>query len=340
MERDCPPAGPAGSNDDGDDGAPRLPQPTPPTSALGSIPVVEYDAGHLCGHCGDRRSFTSATVYCPSTGGSLPSVVLVGGWLCGERVLAAWGPYLASHGIVAMTVGTPAPHRDMPEDRCRALLDAGRALQTEHGREGSGLFGRLDPSRRAVMGYSLGGGGAQLAALADPELKCAIALAPHSGKDFGARFPDKLTDSVPTLFLVGSADKEAPARDMSRPHYDMTGAPSLLLEIAGGDHYVVNGPTGGNERDFNGDAELGLCVNAVCSMFCGLAPCGGYGHGTGPSGVAAAGAARGAIGEVALAWLRLFLQGDEGARPRLLERPGIASGFESKGVRPEDMERL
>ena len=89
-----------------------------------------------------------------------------------------------------------------------------------------------------------------------------------------------------------------------------------------------------------GDAELGLCVNAVCSMFCGLAPCGGYGYGTGPSGVAEAGAARGAIGEAALAWLRLLLQGDEGARPWLLERPGIASGFESKGVRPEDMERL
>jgi len=58
------------------------------------------------------------------------------------------------------------------------------------------------------MGYSLGGGGAQLAALDDPSLKCAIALAPHSHGH--ASFSQKLTDSVPMLFLVGNADSEDP----------------------------------------------------------------------------------------------------------------------------------
>ena len=41
---------------------------------------------------------------------------------------------------------------------------------------------------------------------------------------------------------------------------------------------------------------------------------------------------RGAVGGVALAWLRLFLQGDENARSQLAVRPDIASGFESSGV--------
>ena len=43
-------------------------------------------------------------------------------------------------------------------------------------------------------------------------------------------------------------------------------------------------------------------------------------------------APRGAVGGVALAWLRLFLQGDENARSQLAVRPDIASGFESSGV--------
>ena len=43
-------------------------------------------------------------------------------------------------------------------------------------------------------------------------------------------------------------------------------------------------------------------------------------------------APRGAVGGVALAWLRLFLQGDESARSQLAVRPDIACGFESSGV--------
>lgn len=302
-------------------------------SALGSNTVAHYDAQHLC----TAGSFSSATVYYPSTGGSsLPSVVLVGGWLCGEQVLAAWAPFFASHGIVAMTIGTPFPHRDMPSARSRALLDGSKALQKENSRRDSKLFGRLDTSRRAVMGYSLGGGGAQLAALDDPTLKCAIALAPHSGDT--SSFPANLTPSVPMLFIVGDADKDAPARDFSWPHYNATGAPKLFFEITGGDHFIVTGPSGGNGKDFEKGRELEFCCNWMCAMCCGCAPC-PSGFGTGPSGLAEDNASHGAIGGVALAWLQLFLQGDESARSRLLQRPGIASRFESKGIDSEEMQR-
>ena len=83
----------------------------------------------------------------------LPSIVIVGGWGCGEQVQAAWAPFYASHGIVAMTIGTPAPWKDFCEARAIALLDASVALQSEHARAGSVLLGRLDTSNRAVHGY-------------------------------------------------------------------------------------------------------------------------------------------------------------------------------------------
>ena len=57
-----------------------------------------------------------------------------------------------------------------------------------------------------------------------------------------------------------------------------------------------------------------------------------FGYTNGPGGHARDHAPRGAIGGVALAWLRLFLQGDESARSQLAIRPDIASGFESSGV--------
>ena len=292
-------------------------------------PVITFEANHLC-H--GQTSFSSATIYCPSTGGPLPSVVLVGGWLCGEHALAAWAPFFAAHGIAAMTIGTPSPHSHKPADRSLALLDASKALQSENAREDSKLFGRLDTSRRAVMGYSLGGGGAELAALADPALTCAVALAPY------LQGHEKLTDSVPTLYLVGNADKDAPAHNFALRHFNMTDAPKLYFEIKDGDHFVVTGPSGGNGKDFEKDRELELCCNWICAMCCGCAPC-PNGFGTGPSGVAEDNAELGAIGNITLAWLQLFLQGEESARSRLLQQPGIASRFESKGIQLDQMLR-
>ena len=80
-----------------------------------------------------------------------------------------------------------------------------------------------------------------------------------------------------------------------------------------------------------------MYINVVTTLLC----CGyalvSNGFGTGPSGAFIRDGLdnneRRAIGEIALAWLRLFLKGDESARSKLLERPGIASGFESKGIR-------
>jgi len=296
--------------------------------ALGPHAVGTLDARHLTTRLG---SFASATIYFPEGGrAQLPSVVIVGGWGCGEHAMAAWAPFFASHGIVAMTIGTPTPWRDSPPVRCGALLDASKALQSENTRAGSPLHDRLDVSARAVMGYSLGGGGAQLAALRDPTLKCSIAVCPHDGREFGVPFPAELSASVPVLFLCGAHDKEANSQTHAWVQYRKTSAPKLIFEISGGDHFSANGPAGGTEKEFEKGFEPCALCNCCCAMCCcGFAPC-PYGSLNGPSGHATNDAPRGAIGGVALAWLQLFLLGDESARSRLAARPDIASGFESQ----------
>lgn len=316
----------------------------PTSCALGPYATGTQNAKNLC-----KESFISATIYYPhpnptSAGPSLlASIVIVGGWSSGEQNLAAWGPFYASHGIVAMTIGTPTPWKDAPAARCRALIDASLALQSEHEREGSALQGRLDVSRRAVQGHSLGGGGAQLAGLNDQTLKCVIALCPDDAKIMGLpakhtlSFPSDPPRAVPVLIICGENDKEANTKKNAWPHYEQTGAPKLFFEVRGGDHYVANGPAGGYDvgektpcYEANGIIACG-CMMCGCPNECWCGPC-PRGTLDGSSGHATAQSSRGAIGGVALAWLRLFLLDDESARSQLATRPDIASGFECSGV--------
>ena len=55
--------------------------------------------------------------------GPFPIVAICPGYQASEGSVRPWGDFLASHGIVTMTLGTNAP-RDLPIARGRALLDA------------------------------------------------------------------------------------------------------------------------------------------------------------------------------------------------------------------------
>ena len=188
-----------------------------------------------------------------------------------------------------------------------------------------------------MQGYSLGGGGAQLAALRDPTLKCVVAICPDDGSVMGRKPPAELSPSVPVLFLCGEKDTDAPPQSHAWKHYRKTGAAKLLFEVQGGCHYFANGPAGdATESEANrGAEELALLCNCVGALVsrgaCAPCPCSfGIMHGSG--GHARADARRGAVGLVALAWLRLFLLRDETARSQLAIRPDIASSYESSGV--------
>jgi len=318
----------------------------PTSCAPGPHPVEIQDAKHLC-----NSSFVSATIYAPKIGITengkeeekkndmlLPSSVLMGGWGCGETVMAAWACFLASHGIVAMTIGAPKPFEDMPAARCRALLDAMKALQTENVRVGSALEGRLDISKRSLMGLSLGGGGAQLAALEDPDLRCVVAFVPHDGTGpppappDAEPFPETLTSSVPTLIIAGEKDDIADPKLHAWPMYHKCSAPKLIMEVTGGDHALTNGPAGGSmnegtmfQRFWN---KCSLTFMVVSWFVCGV-PFPAKGS---MESQAREHSPKGAVGGVALSWLRLFLLGDESTRSKLVHKPSIASKFETSGL--------
>jgi hypothetical protein len=184
----------------------------------------------------DGPDYGTQTLHVPA--GAAPpfaAVAIVPGFNTPESSILPWGPFLASHGIVALTIGTNSP-TDSADARARALLDALETLRSENGRAGGPLEGKLDAGHLGVMGWSVGGGGVLIAAASTPTLKAAITLAAFSP---GGQFPQ---DQVPTLFLAGSADPNAGGQSQGIFASLPETTPKMLFEVEGGPHEIGNDP--------------------------------------------------------------------------------------------------
>ena len=192
--------------------------------------------------------YSGATLFYPEN--AVPpfaSIIIVPGYATLESTIHNWGPFFASHGIVTMTIGTNSIF-DQPEDRKDALLDALVTLKDENTRVSSPLYNSIDTNRYALGGWSMGGGGAQLAAVADTSssLKAIIAMCPWlntltlSSSD--------LNHDSPVLIFAGQIDAISPPGVHANVHYNFTpqNTDKLIYEIAFTSHLVANGPQGGD----------------------------------------------------------------------------------------------
>lgn len=185
----------------------------------------------------DGPDYKGATIYVPKDRqGPLPAVVVVPGFQSREVSIKKWGPFLASHGIIAMTIGTNRL-RDFPRERASALLDAIATLRSETVREGSPLQGRVAIDRLGVVGWSMGGGGAQYAASMDPTLAAVVAFCPwHDGA--------AIEHQAPLLVIAGETDFLARADRHARRHLEVVteSTPRLYFEVRRAGHWVANDP--------------------------------------------------------------------------------------------------
>ena len=204
----------------------------------GTLTVEIIDADEVLRNGPD---YQGGTIYLPKDrDGALPAVVIVPGFKAREVSIKKWGPFLASHGILTMTIGTNELNA-RPRDRAKALLDAVETLRTETERSGSPLEGRIDPERIAVAGWSMGGGGAQHAAVRDPDIAAVVAFCPwHDGI--------RIRHSVPLLVIAGETDFLASADGHARRHFESVTdeTPRLYFEVRRAGHWVANDP--GNAR--------------------------------------------------------------------------------------------
>ncbi|WP_143219121.1 alpha/beta hydrolase family protein [Actinokineospora bangkokensis] len=191
-----------------------------------AVDVLSVDRAEVAG-------FGGGVVYYPAGAADGPFGVLAVAPGYGENsaTLAWWGPALASQGFVVVLIDTLLP-TDFPDARATELL---AALDWVVG--DSPVRGLADPDRTAVLGHSMGGGGALEAALARPWLRAAVPMTPWDvTADFSAV-------RVPTLVVGAEGDTIAPAARYARPSYDsLTAVARSYLLRAGADHNFVNTP--------------------------------------------------------------------------------------------------
>jgi dienelactone hydrolase len=233
-------AGAAGSSGTAGTAAPgggyiRGPDPTMATAigtAKGPYTTKSYTSGFK-----KAASYSAGTIYYPDGGDPKPPfgcVIVVPGFTAYQNSIMNWGPFLASNGIVTMTIDTLTT-ADQPDQRAGELLDALKDCLAENERMGSPLMGKLDKNTTGLMGWSMGGGGTLIAASQTPSLKAAIGLCawgPHGGA----------MDKVPMLMFEGTAD--VLAASMSDGYYMQIpdSVPKMLFETAGADHFYANDP--------------------------------------------------------------------------------------------------
>lgn len=229
-----------------------------------------YDVATLTEADGLRNgpNYSGATVYYP-TNATPPfaSIAIVPGFTALPSSVEEWGPFYASHGIVTIIIGTNSLF-DFPEERAVALIDALETMRQENTRITSPLENSLDIDKFAVSGWSMGGGGAQRAAVLDNTIKGVVALCPWLPNP-------SLNHDSPVLIFSGQNDPTAPPAQHADLHYAATPntTDKLLFEIANGNHSVANTPNGGD----------------------------------------------GAVGKIALSWLKLFLDDNDCYCPLLTE---------------------
>ncbi|MDC2984463.1 dockerin type I domain-containing protein [Candidatus Marinimicrobia bacterium] len=187
----------------------------------------------------DGPNYSNGKVYYPvEVQENLPIIVMIPGFISYISSIEEWGPYLASYGFVTMFVNVNSIFED-PYSRAEAIIDGITTVKLENERLNSPLNGKLNLSSLAVGGWSMGGGGAQIASQLDESVDAVIALS--------AWLPSASIASnnrAPVLFLSGQFDPTATNSFHTNLHYNNTPneIDKLLFEISGGSHYTVCSP--------------------------------------------------------------------------------------------------
>lgn len=176
--------------------------------------------------------FGGGTIYYPTSTaeGTFGAVAISPGFTATQSSIAWLGPRLASQGFVVITIDTNSIY-DQPASRGDQLRAALSYLTSS-----SSVRTRIDASRLAVAGHSMGGGGSLEAAQDQPTLQAAIPLAPWNTQKTWSSL------RVPTFIIGGEADTVAPVSSHSEPFYNSipASAEKAYMELDGASHFFPN----------------------------------------------------------------------------------------------------
>ena len=178
--------------------------------------------------------FGSATITYPTSTseGTYGAVAISPGYTASESTIAWLGPRLASQGFVVITFNTQTRF-DQPSARGDQLL---AALDYLTERSPATIRSRIDPTRLAVIGHSMGGGGTLEAAKDRPSLKATVGLTPWN---LDKTWPEIRT---PSLVIGAENDTIASVRSHAIPFYESIprSTSKAYLELNNASHFAPN----------------------------------------------------------------------------------------------------
>ncbi|GAA4346318.1 poly(ethylene terephthalate) hydrolase family protein [Angustibacter luteus] len=201
--------------------------PAPTTASIeatrGSFAVAQTTVARsaVSGFGGGTITYPTSTAQ-----GTFGAVALSPGFTSSQSALSWLGPRLASQGFVVIVIDTLSVY-DQPASRGTQLLAA-----LDYLTKSSSVRTRIDPTRLAVGGHSMGGGGAIEATAKRPTLQASVPLTPWDTTKTWSSV------RVPTLIFGGERDTTAPVASHAERFYaSMTNAPDkAYLERRGASH--------------------------------------------------------------------------------------------------------
>ncbi|PCI79766.1 MAG: alpha/beta hydrolase [SAR86 cluster bacterium] len=218
--------------------------------------------------------FSAATIYFPANKGEDFGGVAISPGFVESQENMSWWGSHLASHGFAVLTLDTNELRDDPSLRADALMAAIEVLRNESDRMGGTLRGKILKDRMSIMGHSMGGGGTLIAANAHGAEL--KAAIPFTPWQPDGSFAEI---SIPTLVIAGENDLIAPVADHALPHFESLSEdiPKMYLEIKGGNHFIANTDTGDDRLTPNIDVHD-------------------------------------LVGGMAVAWLKLFVDGDEDYR--------------------------
>nr|WP_221382149.1 dienelactone hydrolase family protein [Actinoplanes polyasparticus] len=205
--------------------------PAPTLSSIqatrGSFAVSQTSVSSLT-----ASGFGGGDIYYPTStsAGTFGAVAIAPGYTASRSSMAWLAPRLASQGFVVFNIDT-LTRSDQPASRGRQLLAA-----LDYLTQRSTVRTRIDASRLAVVGHSMGGGGTLEAAKSRPELQAAVPLTPWN---LDKTWPEVRT---PTLVIGAENDSVAGVSSHAIPFYNSLPASldKAYLELNNASHFAPN----------------------------------------------------------------------------------------------------
>ncbi len=155
--------------------------------------------------------FGGGTIYYPTTAGSYGVIVVAPGYTGTNSQIMWFAKRLATHGFVTLAMNFISIF-DLVEWRATQMSSAVKYMTTS---SPSAVRSRIDTSRRAVAGHSMGGGATLVASKKDSTLKAGIPMTP-----FSLTTTSFSTMQVPQMIFGADGDTTAPIGTYATKFYN------------------------------------------------------------------------------------------------------------------------